>query len=80
MPIFHLDRQVSAGLRDNLDPALDEPVALPVVLEGVEGEVTKDTLNPFASFDHVAQAQIHRTLCHQKTEMASASTRARMSL
>ncbi|HTZ71485.1 MAG TPA: hypothetical protein VMB71_12600 [Acetobacteraceae bacterium] len=61
---FHIRREMSAGLGDNLNAPLHESVPLPIRLEGVEGQIAHHRADSFGRFDHIAEAQNNRALRH----------------
>jgi len=55
MPGFDLSREVTAGLRDDVDAPLNGPLALPVGLELFKRDISDDVNNTVDGTDQVAE-------------------------
>ena len=64
MTRFQLICEVAAGLGNNLDAALDEPLPLPIILENIEWDIPQHGTNPLDGLDDVRQAGNERTCGH----------------
>src|SRR5262245_52078189 len=65
-----------ARFRNDFDTTLDQPLLLPIGLEGVERHVAHQCGNALAGLDHVGQARDEGS-GHQKTSTAACSMRRR---
>ena len=64
MACFHLIRQMPARLGNNLNPALDKPLPLPIGFELLERYILQHAMNAFDRLDDVCQTRNERPGCH----------------
>jgi hypothetical protein len=81
MPGLDVIRQMSAGLGDDLNTALNESDASPIRLKIIDREIAKSVTDAVGCFDNIEQPECNGTpWSHQKMGTASASTSARSRL
>src|SRR5450631_2832802 len=69
--------QATAGFRDDLDAAFDQPLFLPIQFEGFERHSAEHGAYAPDRLDDVREPRSGRTLRHQNTGTAFASMRSR---
>ena len=64
MASFQFVGKAAACFRNDLDTALDQPLLLPIELEGIERCVSQDSVNAFDRLDDIRETGDGRTRGH----------------